>query len=113
MIGTKGKGYMKTNQQQLYENGGVYEVKIKGILDEHWDQWFDGMTLRRVKTDEAGKECTIISGPITDQPALHGLLAKIRDLNLTLISVYRINSETNKWEETPIDLPPNQGGEKR
>ena len=96
---------MKTNQPQTHENGGVYEIKIKGILDEHWDQWFEGMTLKRVKTDEAGQERTLISGTIPDQPALHGLLAKIRDLNLTLISVQRINLETNKREEMFVDFP--------
>ena len=96
---------MKTNQLQTHENGGVYEIKIKGILDEHWDQWFEGMTLKRVKTDEAGQERTLISGTIPDQPALHGLLAKIRDLNLTLISVQRINLETNKREEMFVDFP--------
>ena len=96
---------MKTNQLQTHENGGVYEIKIKGILDEHWDQWFEGMTFKRVKNDVPGQECTLITGLIADQPALHGLLAKIRDLNLTLISVQRINLETNKREEMFVDFP--------
>lgn len=96
---------MKTNQPQTHENEGLYEIKIKGVLDEYWNQWFEGMTLRKIKNDETGQECTLISGPISDQPALHGLLAKIRDLNLTLISVYRINQETSKREETSIDFP--------
>lgn len=95
---------MKTNQLQTHKNGGIYEIKIKGLLDEHWNQWFDGMTLKRVKNVEPGQECTLITGPIADQPALHGLLAKIRDLNLTLVSVQRINSETNKKDDMPIDF---------
>jgi len=95
-----------TNQPHLHGNGGVYEIKIKGLLDKHWNQWFEGMTLKSVENGESGQMCTLITGPIPDQPALHGLLAKIRDLNLTLISVHRINSETNKREETPIGFPP-------
>ena len=95
-----------TSQPQLHENGGVYEIKIKGLLDEHWNQWFEGMTIKSVENGVSGQMCTVITGVIPDQPALHGLLAKIRDLNLTLISVHRINSKTNKWEETPIDFSP-------
>lgn len=99
---------MKTNQLQSHENGGVYEIKIKGLLDEHWNQWFERMTLKRVINNDTGQECTLITGPIPDQPALHGLLAKIRDLNLTLLSVYRINAESNIREETPLDFPPEE-----
>lgn len=102
---TKGKDPMQTNRPNSQENGGVYEIKIKGLLDDHWGQWFEGMTLKQVENGEIGQMCTLITGPIADQPALHGLLAKIRDLNLVLISVYRINFETNKREETAIDLP--------
>jgi hypothetical protein len=105
---TKGKEFMKTNQPHPRENGGIYEIKIKGSLDEHWSQWFEGMNLKSIENGETGQECTLITGPIADQPALHGLLAKIRDLNLTLISVYRINIETNKWEETSIGFSPKE-----
>jgi len=104
VIVVKEKDYMKTNQLQTHENGGMYEIKIKGILDKHWNQWFEGMTLKRVKNVESGQECTLITGLIADQPALHGLLAKIRDLNLILVSVQRINSETNKKDDMPIDF---------
>jgi len=105
---TKGKDSMKTNQPHPHENGGIYEIKIRGVLDEHWNQWFEGMTLKSVENGESGQTCTLITGPIPDQPALHGLLAKIRDLNLILLSVYRINAETNKREEAPIDFPPKE-----
>lgn len=81
----------KPDQSNSVENGGMYEFKIKGHLDKHWKQWFDGMELGDVTNGETGQDCTLITGPITDQPALHGLLAKIRDLNLTLISVRKIN----------------------
>lgn len=59
-----------------------YEIKIKGYLDQRWSSWFTGMKL----THMVGGE-THLSGPLPDQAALHGLLERIRDLNLTLISV--------------------------
>ncbi len=61
-----------------------YEIKIKGHLDPHWSDWFMGLTLTGLEGDE-----TLLSGSLPDQGALHGLLERIRDLNLTLISVNR------------------------
>jgi hypothetical protein len=59
-----------------------YEIRVRGLLDSHWSGWFEGMTLRRLGNGE-----TLIAGPIEDQAALHGILAKIRDLGLQLLSV--------------------------
>lgn len=59
-----------------------YEIKIRGHLDPHWSDWFAGLKLTQLEGDE-----TLISGLLFDQAALHGLLERIRDLNLTLISV--------------------------
>lgn len=59
-----------------------YEIKIKGHLDPHWSEWFAGLTLTHLAGDE-----TLLAGPLPDQGALHGLLERIRDLNLKLISV--------------------------
>lgn len=72
------------------DSGGVYEIRIKGTLDERWLDWFEGMTLRHMPDEESGQEVTIINATLSDQPALHGFLNKIRDLNLTLISVKRL-----------------------
>ncbi|HLO15064.1 MAG TPA: hypothetical protein VK206_09555 [Anaerolineales bacterium] len=80
----------ESNESSLQNDGGVYELIIKGLLDDHWQQWFEGMTLKRKESEEAGQDSTLIRGRIVDQPALHGLLAKIRDLNLTLLSVRKI-----------------------
>jgi hypothetical protein len=67
----------------LHQNAAVqYTIRIKGQLPERWSVWFDGLSIAYTERDE-----TLISGQFTDQAALHGLLAKIRDLNLTLISV--------------------------
>lgn len=81
----------ESNQPMSRNNGGIYEIKVKGLLDNHWQQWFEGMILKYQEHVETRQDCTLIIGPIVDQPALHGLLAKIRDLNLTLISVRKIN----------------------
>lgn len=81
-----------SDQPFSVDNGGIYEIKIKGLLDDHWRQWFEGMTLKRQESVEAGQDSTLLRGRIVDQPALHGLLAKIRDLNLTLLSVRKISS---------------------
>ena len=61
---------------------GRYEIRLKGHLDGRWAAWFDGLSLRR---DSDGT--TVIHGPIADQAALHGLLGKVRDTGLPLVSV--------------------------
>jgi hypothetical protein len=65
-----------------------YELRIAGHLDEHWSTWFGGLTLTH--TDDG---TTILRGPVTDQAELHGLLAKVRDLGATLLSVRAINAD--------------------
>ena len=63
-----------------------YEIKIKGHFDPPWSDWFAGLELTQL--DE---KVTLLSGFLTDQAALHGVLRRIRDLNLTLISVTSIS----------------------
>lgn len=65
-----------------YHSPGRYEIRLKGHLDARWAAWFDGLS---VTHDSDGT--TVIGGPVADQAALHGLLAKTRDLGLPLISV--------------------------
>jgi hypothetical protein len=68
-----------------FDSAAHYEIRIEGTLDCCWEAWFDGLQVRN--------ECseTVLSGPLTDQAALHGALAKIRDLGLCLISVQRLD----------------------
>jgi hypothetical protein len=63
----------------------IYEIRLQGHLDQSRSQWFDGMAL---SYDAQGH--TILLGPVTDQAALYGLLDKVRDLGLPLISVNQI-----------------------
>jgi hypothetical protein len=65
-----------------------YEIKVKDQLNQQWSLWFDGM---KITNNEDGT--TILSGWVTDQAALHGLLERIRDLNMILISVNPISPE--------------------
>ena len=59
-----------------------YEVKIKGRLDDRWSKWFAGLHMSYLQDD-----VTLLAGVLPDQGALHGLLERVRDLNLTLVSV--------------------------
>ncbi len=58
------------------------EIRVKGQLDQHWSDWFDDLTITHTDQNE-----TVLTGPIVDQAALHGLLAKLRDLGLPIVSV--------------------------
>jgi hypothetical protein len=65
----------------------ICEIKIKGRLEDRWTEWFEGLTF----THESDGTTTL-SGPLPDQAALHSILLKIRDMNLTLFSVTQIES---------------------
>ncbi len=100
--------YKKGSSQGTYFDIGpvFYEIKIQGQLDPQRSTWFEGMTLTFIENKEKGMSCTLITGPVIDQPALHGLLTKIRDLNLTLISIQRVVPGTNTLEEVPLRPEP-------
>jgi len=73
-----------------FSGRGEYEIKVRGHLDEEWSYWFEGLTIT-TGFDEKGRPITTFAGPIVDQAALH-LLAKIRDMNLPLISVNQVGT---------------------
>ena len=68
-----------------------YEIRLQGHLDTRWAAWFDGLSL----THESDGT-TVIRGPVTDQAALHGLLKRVGDLGLPLLSVTHVNPATEK-----------------
>jgi hypothetical protein len=63
----------------------LYEIRIKGHLDDRWAAWFESLTLTREDNGE-----TLLTGPVVDQAALHGLLRTVRDLGMPLLSVIRM-----------------------
>jgi hypothetical protein len=67
---------------------GRYEIRLKGHLDSRWSAWFDGLSL-----SNENDGTTIIGGPVADQAALHGLLQKVRDLGLPLVSVTQVQPD--------------------
>jgi hypothetical protein len=71
-----------------FDKRAVYQIRVKGHLDLKWSDWFDGFTIAPQENDE-----TVLSGPIVDQASLHGLLAKIADLGLPLLSVKRVEGD--------------------
>ena len=73
----------KNNQHQYYE------IRLKGHLDDRWTEWFEGLT---ITLEEDGD--TLLTGPVIDQAALHGLLKKVRDLGMPLVSVSPVESES-------------------
>jgi len=75
----------------------TYQIKAQGQLDESWSDWFDQMTVT-VECNADGLPVTTLTGPVIDQAALHGILRRINDLNLPLLSVEQI--DTNDTEES-------------
>jgi hypothetical protein len=67
---------------------GLYEIRVKGNLDLRWSDWFDGFSITPVGDGE-----TLLIGSVADQAALHGVLHKIRDLGLPLLSVQRLGRD--------------------
>jgi hypothetical protein len=78
------------------DDAGRYEIRVKGHLDARWATWLDGMSL----TPESDGT-TNVHGPVVDQAALHGLLQKLRDTGLPLVSVTQV--EPDQPAERPID----------
>ena len=73
----------------------IYEIVVQGELDESWQQWFNGLTVTLTCSNEQSPTTSLV-GPIADQAALRGMLCKLWDLNLTLISVRRIQAADTK-----------------
>jgi hypothetical protein len=92
----------KTSQtQEYFRVMAKYQIRVQGWIGERWAGWFDGMTLTYEGTTDAphledDSPITTLTGPVMDQAALRSLLSKIWDLNLTLISVTRVETSTEQ-----------------
>ena len=72
-----------------FDQTATYQIKVQGRLDERWANWFDGMSIT-FEPAEDGSTMTVLTGSVVDQAALYGLINRVRDLGLPLISVGRI-----------------------
>ena len=81
---------------------GMYEIRVKGYLDQRWSDWFDGLTI----THQDGY--TVLRGSLVDEAALHGVLIKIRDLGLPLLSLTRV--EMGREHESNPCVPREEEG---
>jgi len=79
-----------------HPGGQHYEIRVEGHLGSRWSAWFDGFSLRT-----ADDGTTVMVGPVADQAALHGLLQKLRDVGITLVSLTQISSESSMPNERP------------
>ncbi len=72
-----------------FDQTATYQIKVQGRLDERWIHWFDGMSIAFERAED-GSTVTVLTGAVADQAALYGLINRVRDLGLPLISVGRI-----------------------
>jgi hypothetical protein len=89
----------KTAQYESIEGGKVsyYKIRVKGHLDGRWSDWFDGLEITNLQNGE-----TMLYGDIVDQAALHGVLAKVRDLNLALVAVSTVDQQRQDPAIRPV-----------
>ena len=72
-----------------FDQTATYQIKVQGRLDERWTPWFDGLSIAFEQAED-GSTVTVLTGSVVDQAALYGLINRMRDLGLPLISVGRI-----------------------
>jgi hypothetical protein len=72
-------------------NAQYYEIRLKGHLEARWVKWFNGLTIRLEDNGD-----TLLTGPVVDQAALHGLLKRVRDLGLPLLSVNPVEPDAEE-----------------
>ena len=74
----------------------IYEIRVRGHLDQRWAAWFAGLVITYDADDN-----TVLRGPLVDEAALHGVLIKVRDLALPLLSVNQVTADTQEGTPTP------------
>lgn len=78
------------NEGKKFDETAVYQIRLKGILDPSWSDWFDNFTITT-----QGEE-TLMEGPVADQAALHGILSKINNLGLAIVTVTQVEEIGNE-----------------
>lgn len=87
---------MSNALEQNVEHPIVYEIRIAGHLNPRWTKWFGDMSITLLAEGD-----TLLTGPILDQPALYGLLKKVRNLGMALVSVNRVEETQNQKRNEP------------
>ena len=82
------------SNRRKFDQPSIYQIRVNGRLDKKWSDWFEGFAFEHIAGD------TLLTGPVADQAALHGLLAKIRDLGLALLCVKRMEYEEDQPERS-------------
>ena len=98
-------------KHKVWHGPADYQIKVKGNLGSQWSDWFDGLM---ITPDEEGN--TLLTGSVIDEAALHGLLKKIRDLGMPLISFNQIESghdDPNDFEKENETLPLSEKSKRR
>jgi hypothetical protein len=75
------------NDSKKYDESSVYQIRVKGTLDTSWSDWFDGFTITSADDE------TELTGLVADQAALHGILTKLNDLGLAILSITQVGGE--------------------
>jgi hypothetical protein len=75
------------SNSRIFDKPSAYRIRVRGLMSQQWSDWFDHFEIQHLEED------TVLLGMVTDQAELHGLLAKIRDLGLPIISVERLDGE--------------------
>jgi hypothetical protein len=81
----------------------LYEIRLKGYLDDKWADWFEGLTITRADNGE-----TLLRGQVVDQAALHGVLRQVRDLGLPLLSVIQMERKPANGPDVNTDTDRNR-----
>ncbi len=81
----------------------IYQIRVKSYLDPDWTDWFEGLTITQEENGD-----TLLTGPVADQAALYGLLKKVRDLGMSLVSVDRLPPHPTETIEVKQQI--NSGG---
>ena len=89
--------------KENHDEPGLYEFRLKGHLDDKWADWFEGLTITRAENGE-----TLLCGRVVDQAALYGVLRKVRDLGLPLISVMEVDSKQANGPDGNADTDHNR-----